>query len=306
MNYKIFLFAFLIFAINRECLGDGGYLKKLYALAQPGAGSAVDIAPYSDSIVDEDNESRLYVASFLRFNGSHIWISCAGTFIRDDFIVTSADCVKKAAGGESERLHIRSGVAHLWLAQPETHYSEEVTIHPLYGKDHPNSYNIAMVKVRAVGILREPLKPRLLDHITGNRYCTLMGWEGYETDQSQPVPLRSFPVFTSGSNGCDDNAPEAYCSTSGQNLTSSFAQCGGLLGAPVFCAGGPLSGIIVNDNLCLGSNQTPRLSFISVNDYRTWIGSVMNPPQETTSWGIDLRISVALLVSALAALKVSG
>lgn len=273
MNFKILLLAFVILFVNKSSFGLDGV------------------------ILEEDNDARLYMAAFLQMNGSHIWISCTGTFIKENFVVTAATCIDSV---EVDRLHVRSGQTKVWLAGSGASILD-VTIHPKFKPENPFEHNIAVVKIDTAVKPIETLHPRSRDRITPNRYCTMLGWEGYDFKQSVPVPLRMFPVPVSATIGCDSKAPGAYCST--QGLTSPLAKCGGLMGAPIFCAGEAISGIVVNDNFCKESDPVGG-SFITLADYKVWIDEIMMPPTTTapttTAGAVNLFTSKALLVLLVA------
>lgn len=223
--------------------------------------------------LDNDNEARLYMVTFLENNRSQAWIECTGTFIRSNYILTAASCVE----GNMHTIDPRSGQINVFvIGSGNRHIIQEAIIHPKYDAKKPYENNIALLKVTTT----PGTKPRSLDTITPNRICTMFGWEGYNTNQASAFPLRMYALPVGAAKNCDAEAPEAYCTLTG--LNSSFEKCGGLMGAPVFCSGGGISGMIVNDKFCKGEDP-PRGSIISIGDYKSFIEGILDPPTTTTT-----------------------
>lgn len=221
--------------------------------------------------LEDDDEARLYMATFTKRNTSNVWISCTGTFIKENYVLTAATCVIDDID-DPRNLHIRSGPTNVWLVQPETvHTATDVIIHPKFNDTRPLEYNIAVVKLAEVVSLPENLKPRGTGQITASRYCTMLGWEGYDSTQSSAFPLQMFPVPIAK---CDDS--KVYCTTK-VGVSSSFAKCGGLMGAPIFCNGDSISGIVVQDKFCDGEIPVGG-RFISLVDFKDWIKEATTPP----------------------------
>lgn len=275
MNYKVLLFFFVIFLIQKQSLALDGF-------------------PLA-----ETNEARFYMANFLENNGSRSWISCTGTFIKPDFILTAASCVD----GNHHNIDVRSGRINVSvLGSGNRHIVQKVVLHPKYDPKTPFTNNIAVVQVLSPS-LEEPHQPRTLEKIITNRICTMFGWEGFNTNQDSLVPLRMYAVPVGTEQNCDDKAPEAFCSL--DDLNSSFAACGGLMGAPIFCAGNGISGIVVNDNFCQPRARVSG-SFINIADFRSFIDDALAPPATeapatTTASAMTAMLSqlLMLVVSAI-------
>lgn len=239
-------------------------------------------------ILEQNNEAGSYMATFIESNRTNMWIKCTGTFIKENYVITAASCIE-GLDLDNPTIHVKSGDTRVWLAGiGSPHFIEEIHRH-----NDSQSNNLAIVKLNALLKPHEDIKPRAIGKITPNRYCTMIGWEGYDPNQNEPIPLRMFPIVVSEEKGCNSGNPDAYCSKG--DLSSEFQECGGLNGAGIFCAGNDLSGIVVYDRFCKG--QTPiEGSFISVGDFKDWIKQVTSPPETDASSTIHL--SFALLVAA--------
>lgn len=242
--------------------------------------------------LDEKNDARLYMATFMKNNGTRAWISCTGTFVKKNYVLTAASCVQ----GDFHSLDLRSGQVNVFVVGGGNRHSiQKVHFHPKYDTRKPFENNIALVEVESVHPLIEPLRPQDHYKIISNRICTMFGWEGYNTNQDFPMRLRMYAVPVGANQSCDPEAPEAYCSLNG--LSSNYNNCGGLMGAPVFCSGHKISGIVVNDKFCKNSKPV-RGSFLSLGDVKDFLKSVLDPPPPTTT----TASAVGLMMSKLAML----
>lgn len=272
MNYKILLFSFVALLVNEQCHALDGY------------------------ILDVKNDARLYMAAFLQNNGTKAWISCTGTFIKENYILTAASCVQ----GDMHLIDPRSGVVNMYVVgSGNRHIIQEVYSHPQYDSKRPNQNNITVVKVMSEIKPIEKLEPRLFYKIKPNRICTMFGWEGHNTNQDFAMPLRMYAVPLGSKIGCDRDVPEAYCSM--EQLNSNYKRCGGLMGAPIFCTGKRISGIVVNDKFCKGPNPVGG-SFISLGDYRDFINDILNPVVATTKENSAGNVTVTKLLMLISLL----
>lgn len=249
-------------------------------------------------ILEETSEARLYIAAIIKMSKSNAWISCTGTFIKANYIVTAATCVFGEEVTTLRTLSIRSGETEVWLMNSgNVHYVLETQIYPKFSVESPHEYNLAIVKVDGGIRPKEPISPRFIDSITPNRFCTMMGWEGSNSDQTKGFPLQMFPVAISNDVTCDINLPEAYCSIGKINV--SFSECGGMMGAPLFCAGPNISGIVVRDNFC-GSSSSVGGSFLSLGEHVKWIEDATKPTPAvvTTAGSIDVSVTKLLIISS--------
>ena len=237
----------------------------------------------------QNDDARLYMANFREQNVTEKWLRCTGVFIRDNHVLTAASCVHNRP---RESLRLFSGVTGTILTQSGTqHLALEVHIHPDFNAQFPLRNNLAVVRVDNAITRPEPLRPRPLGRMSANRFCTMLGWQGYQLGMvNEWNPLRMFSVPIVNSTQCGSNHQGAYC-TSNVGLTSGFSTCGGLMGAPVFCGNDQVSGIVVRDNFCDRPGTNVGGSFVSVEDFRGWIDEV--------SSGINNKFSVTLLMTAL-------
>jgi secreted trypsin-like serine protease len=242
-------------------------------------------------VVEETDDARMYMAYILHFNGTNspstrVYIACSGVFIKENFILTAAACFhgfKKTALNPS--FSVGSNVTTVLLRGSGIfHFSREIHIHPKYDPQDPLVNSIAIVEVNLIhpGLW----KPRELGGITTNRFCSMMGWEGYQ-ETNDPILLQIFAVPIVNSIFCEGT----YCTRSA--LTSSIHTCGGLQGAPVFCGDGKVSGIVVRDNFCQGSSPVGG-SFISVEDYREWIEEVTSKATKISTASVLFFIGIFL------------
>lgn len=276
MNFKILLISFVALLVHQQCQALDGY------------------------VLAENNEARLYMATFLKNNGTRAWISCTGVFVHKNYILTAATCVQ----GDPHSIDPRSGQINVnVVGSGNRHITEQVIFHPDYDTTKPLKNNIALIRVSSPLNSIEELKPQPLGNIVSNRICTMFGWEGHNTNQEIPMPLRMYAVPIAPEKGCDKEAPEAYCTIDG--LSSNFKSCGGLMGAPIFCSGGSVSGIVVNDNFCQGADPVGG-SFISVGDVKDFINGVLHPVKEYTTPSSALSIALSqllMLTSAIIIIK---
>lgn len=247
-------------------------------------------------VVEETSDSRLYMASFIRTNRSNAWISCTGAFIGDNHIVTAASCVH---GEDLSTLIVRSGQTGVWLLGSGTpHFIQEIRVHPNFKPESSLEFNLAVVRLDPIVQPKETVTPRSIDKITPNRFCTMMGWEGHNSNQNSAIPLQMFPVAIGNAVGCNNKVPEAHCSM-GEGR-STFKNCGGLLGAPLFCAGASVSGIVVQDHFCAISSPVGG-SFLSLGEHKQWIEEAMRPikSESTTSAAPAQSLSFSKLLMSL-------
>jgi secreted trypsin-like serine protease len=241
--------------------------------------------------LDNNDNSRFYMANIMHSNLTieRIWIACAGVFISENYILTAASCVKDEIEGVSH-VGVSSGENRVWLSGSGTpHFIREVHLHPKFNASRPLENNIAVFKVDDFRSLE--IQPRSLGQITPNRFCTVLGWEGYQSGLLKASPLQMIPVAIVNSTMCSEDSSQIYC-TRQTNLTSSFQNCGGLTGAPLFCNGeDEVAGIVVRDHFCAGA-QPVGASFISVGDFKEWIEEVIKK-----NGGESLKVSMVLLMA---------
>lgn len=93
--------------------------------------------------------------------------------------------------------------------------------------------------------------------------CQVYGWSGmYNT-------LLVTPVQVENSSLCNYEHEETFCGT---EILNRNTECGGNLGAPIFCFfDDNLTGIVVEDRFC-GSEASG--TFLSVIGYQDWIDTV--------------------------------
>lgn len=149
-------------------------------------------------------------------------------------------------------------------------------------------YDIAVLEVNGNHRRTEPVNPRPLGEITSNRFCTVLAWENPNW-QPTGIPLRMFSMPIVNSSMCGEEA-NTYCTRPG-SLSSTFPNCGGLMGAPVFCGGDAVAGIVVRDNFCMGSSSVGG-SFLSVGNFREWI-------EEVSSLGTKVTLKTTLFLIGL-------
>lgn len=198
-----------------------------------------------------------------------------GTFIRYNHVLTAASCVHERDPG-TYRVH--SGAANITGTSVGTpHIAHRVFVHDDFDVTQPLVNNVAVVLLRlADSAIPRPtaLEPRNVGQMRFGRFCNLFGWEGFR-NILDTVPLRMYPlVIANGTaNGtiCQPEHIQAHC-TAFNNLTSHFENCGGLMGAPIFCTGS-ISGIVVLDNFCQ-TQPTVRASFLPLEDFEDWINEV--------------------------------
>jgi secreted trypsin-like serine protease len=233
-------------------------------------------------VVNERDDAQLYMASIMHLNSTDSlvrpYIGCAGVFIKENHVLTAASCVHefiKEPMTPNLRFSSGSTIANLVGGPGTPHSARQIHVHPRFNPQNPLEHNIAVVEVDHQIRRDEVLQPRDFNEIQPNRFCTMMGWEGH-TLGALINSLQMFAVPIVNSTFCSGNV---YC-TRGE-MTSSTVNCGGLRGAPVFCGGGKVSGIVVQDNFCQGSKPVGG-SFISVEDYRDWIEQVTSAATKTS------------------------
>lgn len=243
--------------------------------------------------VDETDDARLYMGPINKFNRTRQWVHCAGTLIGDGFVLTAASCFD--IRDEKSDLSYMSGRTTFFPGGPRTsHPVREVFVHPQYKANRPLENNIAIFRIE-IWHGGPVFQPRTIGNILPNRFCTVMGWKGHQMQTPEEIPLRMFPIVINNATMCNETSSQAYC-TRQTDLISTFESCGGLRGAPVFCGDGKLSGIVVRDHFCVGSNPVGA-SFISVGDFKDWIDGVMNTGESVkVSFNLLLGIIVKILL----------
>lgn len=203
-------------------------------------------------IVDQTDDARFYMAYILHFNSTEsefprVYIACAGVFIKGNYVLTAASCVHGFHRNVTvPRFGIYSGVLNVSLSgSGRLHWEHKISIHPNFDPQNPLENNIALIEVDN-RMLENVKHTREIGEITPNRFCTVLGWEGFDYNQLNPIPLQMFAVPIVNSTFCSG---DVYC-TRDISIESKIANCGGLRGAPVFCGDGKLSGIVVRDNFC--------------------------------------------------------
>lgn len=252
--------------------------------------------------VPTNDPSRLYMAQIRGQNTTGTWIRCTGVFIRDNHVLTAATCVQDVTAAN---LLIFSGSADVFLNSSATlHRGVAVTTHPNFLSSLPLLNNLAVIEVDTAITRPTPLQPRWLSAMVQNRFCSILGWQGFHriTDE-ETIHLRmhSVPIANSTTCGIPGGSatwPQAYC-TSHIGTESVNDVCGGLIGAPVFCTGSDdVSGIVVRDNFCRERTGAIGGSFISVDPFHGWINEVSSSTSVAASIGI-------LLVSLFLSIKMS-
>lgn len=176
------------------------------------------------------------------------------------------------------------------------HIAHRVFIHPKFNASQPLENNVAVVLLRLANDSNPrltALKPKDLGEVSFGRFCSMIGWEGYRLTFDW-IRLSIFPIFLANASSCQPAATQAHCSIQ-TNLISSFPTCGGLMGSPVFCSTSSVSGILVRDNFCIGSNPVGG-SFLSLEDYADWI-------HEVSAANIEMSMTISLFISLLVSLK---
>lgn len=230
-------------------------------------------------VLDESDENVDFMVYFQRTNSTSNFLSCSGVFIKENYILTGATCVTRS----DVVLTIRSGVAKVrLLGSGSVHNALTYHIHPIL--------NIAVIEIEPVD---RSVSPRSLGKISTNRFCTMVGWEGYNANYQDEIPLRMFSLAINNSTVCGNETAKTYC-TRQSRLPSTFARCGGLTGAPLFCdSDDSLSGIVIQDNFCLGlAGGTVGGTFISIDEIAEWVN-------EKTSEANLKSFSIVLIISAL-------
>lgn len=241
--------------------------------------------------VPTNDPSRLYMAQIRGQNSTATWIRCAGVFIRDNHVLTAATCVQ---GVTPANLLIFSGSTDVFLNSSATlHRGVTVMIHPDFAVNQPLLNNLAVIEVDTAVTRPTPLQPRWLSTMVQNRFCSILGWQGFHqiTDE-ETIHLRMFSVPIANSTTCGlTNQPQAYC-TAHIGMESVNTDCGGLIGAPVFCTGSAdISGIVVRDNFCQNRIGAVGGSFVSVDFFHGWINDV--------SSSTSIAVSITILLTSL-------
>jgi hypothetical protein len=133
---------------------------------------------------------------------------------------------------------------------------------------------------------------RTLGDLSSAASCLLYGWGGaLDAPRADQVMVYE-PGF------CNQNLPQAYCSTFS---AMDHATCQAYEGSPVVCNPGSIDGILLSDRSstprCVGEGERFILNYHSVAEYREWI--------ETTS-GVESRTKISVLAILSAALVVFG
>lgn len=128
------------------------------------------------------------------------------------------------------------------------------------------------------------LPPRSLGKITAtNATCNLFGWGSVgENPEFNAVTVYS-------SQYCDKTSPQLSCSTFDSPFNTA---CSALTGSPLVCDNGFVDGIVLSHEMCTATDESHRLYYLSVGEFREWI-------EQVSGAELTARLSIPVILSAL-------
>jgi Trypsin len=106
--------------------------------------------------------------------------------------------------------------------------------------------------------------PRERGSLNPNRFCTMFGFNRSQINRNLTV----LPVFArNGTEAAQCNTTSTIFCSFGTPL--QFPICDGFAGAPIFCGGSEIAGMVFNDQFCFTAN--PRVYIHPIQNFDEWI-----------------------------------
>uniref|UniRef100_A0A673WCL2 trypsin n=2 Tax=Salmo trutta TaxID=8032 RepID=A0A673WCL2_SALTR len=223
--------------------------------------------------------SRPYMVS-LQHRGHHV---CGGMLIREDFVLTSAHCLKDAYP-----LTVVLGAHNLTKEEKKSRQERKVSHyhrHPLHENITQLSYDIMLLKLHTNAFLNEYVKviglPDKVKHIPARTKCSVSGWGKTKPDKTSGAAdvLMEVEVTMQFNFECVNKWKDYFISS--QMICTDDGQkgfCQGDSGGPVICKNKNVAqGIVASfrNPLKCDDRKFPRV-YINISFFKSWIEEVIN------------------------------
>ncbi|KAJ6642298.1 Granzyme M [Pseudolycoriella hygida] len=216
------------------------------------------------------------VLEFLETSITDALPRCFGTIISSNRVLTTAIC---ATVQSPLKLAVLTRRVSGSSSSSQSYRTSRIYIHPRYVPENPLSNNVAIIEID--GSFEEIFVPRLLGSIQPQSSCQLFGWGATDFRFT-----RGDNVTLYGSENCNPNFPQAFCSS---HSSIFHYTCAAMTGSPITCGNeSVIAGFLINNASCSESIGHATLNYHSVSQFADWI---LNP-----SAAVANKISVIFIV----------
>ncbi|XP_059195073.1 mast cell protease 4-like [Centropristis striata] len=218
--------------------------------------------------------SMPYMVSVQNRHNHHV---CGGFLIRQDFVVTAANC------GDTQITHVVVGTNDLKKANRKKISIKDKHKRPYY-TTVGNGFNIMLLKLSKKAKLDNSIRtiplPSPTENIKDNTPCRVAGWGSTRTGGAVVDELRVVDVSTIKERACENvwgsNLPPHVICAGGFGTNKGF--CQGDAGGPLVCNGKAVGVASHNQRGNCNYPDVPNV-YTDISKYITWINSIINSPE---------------------------